>query len=268
MKIPQLIVTDIDGVIAIDGKLDPTVKGALKWLRTHGVLYTVATGRGYYRFRDCVPKALAPTFPLILENGGRICEPDGTPLRVQPIAQHTIPLLRKNMGRKFVRGVDFFQMDDNRYVVLEHPGLQTSPGKAFLPERLVAARYNTVDAFFAHLRTARCCKLTYFTHDGKHLRFPKQVNSSRNENYDTVMRRRVSKGTALRFLCREHGLSLTNVLIAGNDYNDLELFKLPARWRIAVGDDCPELVKLATDWVPNPQALGQYLAQFIRPVRV
>lgn len=266
MKKPQLIVTDIDGVIAIDGTLDPTVTRALNRLKAHGVLYTVATGRGYYRFQDCLAGEIAPNFPLILENGGRICGLDGTPVRVQPIAKHTIPLLRKNMCQKSVRGVDFFQLNDNRYVVLEHPGSQTSPGKTFLPEHLVAARYNTVDTFISHLKTTRCCKLTFFPHTGKHLRFTKKVESSRNDNYDTVMRRRVSKGAALRFLCRKHGLSLTNVLIAGNDYNDIKLFKLPARWRIAVGNDCPELKKLATDWVPTPEALGQYLEQFIEPI--
>ncbi|MDP2789735.1 MAG: HAD hydrolase family protein [bacterium] len=258
-----MIVSDIDGVMAIDGELDATVLRALHALQKRRVKCTVATGRGYFRLQKCLGSAFTPNFPMILENGGRICKANGSPLLARPVAPRTFPIVRKFMFPRYVRGVDFFQLEDNKYVVLEHPGMQTSPGKVFLAEKFVAARYDNVDAFMAHVTASRCCKLTFFPKDEKKIPFPKCVNASRNESYETVMRRHVSKGAALRQLCEMSDIPLSETLIAGNDYNDVKLFELPARWRIAVGNDCPKLQKRATCAVATPTAFGELLQTFI-----
>lgn len=264
MQTPKLIVSDIDGVIALEGVLEGRLVLVFARLQQADVFCTVATGRGYLRTKRCFGPHYEPNCPMILENGGRICDATGTSTYTRPISRLTCQEVREFMTPRYVEAVDFFQLHDHRYVLLRHPQFAEPSGTPFLDESQIEARYDTVDAFVAHLNRTRCCKLTFFRRRNVKVPFPNIVNWSRNENYYTVMAWRISKGAALRRLCRQLRIPLESTLVAGNDFNDLELFGLPARWRVAVGKDCPELKRLATDHVRSPAEYAALLKELFR----
>lgn len=262
MKIPQLIVSDIDGVIAVDGVPDNGAITTLKKLTKQGMLCTVATGRGYYRYATCMREKFTPNFPVIVENGGRICTPEGQTLHAFPISAETCMKVQHLMTSRYVHGMGFIQLEDNRYVNLEYTP-KTDAKNAFLPQAHVAAEYETLPEFLHHLHTSKCCVLAFLPSPDMAVPFPDDVNWTRNDHNYMVMEKGVSKASALCQLCTLHNIPLDQVLIAGNDYNDQELFHLPAAWRIAVGDGCEEIQPLATHKVDTPYAFGNFLTQFV-----
>ncbi len=262
MKIPKLIVSDIDGVMAIDGNIVATVAEELKRLMQSGTLCTVATGRGYYRYLQCAAGKFTPNFPVIVENGGRICSPEGQTLHAVPVSNETCAKVEHLMTPPFVHGMGFIQLADNRYVNLEYTP-KPDAENVFLPQAQVAAEYESLPEFLHHLRTSRCCVLAFLPPPGMGMQFPDDVNWTRNDHNYMVMEKGVSKASALRHLCTLHNIPLDQVLIAGNDYNDQELFRLPVAWRIAVGDGCKEIQALATHTVDTPYAFGNFLTHFV-----
>lgn len=252
--------SDIDGVMAVDGVLNPTVVAELVRLQGEGALCTVATGRGYYRYLRCIEGKFTPNFPIIVENGGRICTPQGQTLYTHPVSAATCQEVKQFMTPQYVRGMGFIQLDDNLFVNLEYPPKQENPG-AFLPKEHVAAEYEYLSEFLNHLHRTRCCVIAFLPSPGMHVPFPSSVNWTRNDHNYMVMEQGISKAFALRQLCELHRIPFDRVLIAGNDYNDIELFSLPAHWRIAVGESCEELQTLATQTVATPNAFGNLLRQ-------
>ncbi len=245
------------------GRLDPEVIIAFTELERAGIHCTFATGRGYWRTRKCIGDDFAPTYPLVLENGARICEPDGTTIYAKPLGVRTLQALRTFMTRKYLRGVDFFQLEDGHHVSLHLPGTPALVKNTFLDAQYIAAKYRTRTAFMDHLLHARCCKLTFFGNGKGDIPFPKHINCVRNQSYQMVMRRGVSKATAVRWLCTQRNIDLADVLVAGNDFNDVPLFELPTGWRVAVGSTCPPGLRTnATHHVTSPQAFGTFLQEF------
>lgn len=262
MKIPQLIVSDIDGVMAVDGKIVATVAAEMQRLMHNGVLCTVATGRGYYRYLQCAVGVFTPNFPVIVENGGRICSPEGHTLVTFPVSAETCTKVQHLMTPHYVHGMGFVQLVDNLYVNLEYLA-QGKEKDTFLAKKHVAAEYGTLPEFLHHLHQTQCCVIAFLPIPGTEMPFPNTVNWTSNDQNYMVMESGVSKASALRKLCELRGIPLDHVLIAGNDHNDIALFHLPVPWRIAVGDGCKEIQKLATHSVASPNAFGDFLTQFV-----
>lgn len=242
-----LFVSDLDGTIVDqNGQVPEEIRRFIAVLQREGGHFSIATGRGFPGVRQF---QLSLTDPSIFENGGKIILPDETVVAAFPFGQNEILRLIKLLNGQLPRiAYAFFPpLKNGRYLFLimdetKKPAIEkmyadslekiTSDLVFFFKEfQKGAARLSVVGDIevppngFNHTTNTDCHGIHYheFNHRGS------------------------DKGTSAKKVAALLDVPLSKVMVAGNDVNDVPLFRGEFGIRITVGPACPEsLLRLAT----------------------
>lgn len=276
----KLAIFDIDGTIAVKGKIPPSVIEGLRHMQTVGYLTTVSTGRAYRRMRDALGDdfndVISPDALIILEHGTKIVHRDGSVVQADYFSsaetEHFVDFICAN--KSMVRFAMFATPNpEDPYQLWVNEGEdieairkeRSSYANIFccsfeeLKER--AHRYQ-ISHFLAKLQSfivVQNLKLK-FTRSSMDLIFM--------DGYMQFVGSLSDKAKAIAYLEQFHEVKVADMLIAGNGINDVDMLNLEAGQRILVGTDeeasnvighiknCENVIR-----IESPSALGDYLKE-------
>ncbi|MFG3019305.1 Cof-type HAD-IIB family hydrolase [Streptomyces sp. NPDC048254] len=247
----RLVVTDMDGTLLDDEKRVPGgLWPMLAELRRRGVLFSPASGRQYAtlarQFAD-----VADGMVFIAENGTYVVR-DGVELSSDVLDPAVAGGLARTVRRLVADGVDV-----GAVVCGKRSAYVERTDEAFLAEvRRYYVEHRVVDdltavdddvikvALFdfgpAERTTAPALADFAATH---------QVVVS-GEHWVDVMNRTANKGTALRGLQRELGITPAQTMVFGDYLNDLEMLDA-ADWSFAMANAHPDVIRRARHLAPS-----------------
>lgn len=277
-RVNKLAIFDIDGTIAVQGKILPSVIMGLKHIQSLGFLTTVSTGRAYRRVRDALGEdfedVISSEALIIVEHGTKIVHRDGRVVQADYFGaievDHFVDFIRAN--EDMIRFIVFATPEP------EQPHqLWVKKGENIEAIRQERSRY--ADVF--------CCsyeelKERMHTYQISHFQAKLQdfivvenlklhfTRSSMDvvfmDGYMQFIGNVSDKAKAITYLEQFHETAVKNMLIAGNGINDVDMLNLEAGRRILVGTDeqagnvighlksFEEVIR-----VNSPEDLGAYL---------
>ncbi|MFJ3771925.1 Cof-type HAD-IIB family hydrolase [Streptomyces sp. NPDC090075] len=247
----RLVVTDMDGTLLDDEKRVPEgLWPMLAELRRRGVLFSPASGRQYATLARQFAE-VAEGMVFIAENGTYVVR-DGVELSSDVLAPAVAAGLARTVRRLVADGVDVGA------VVCGKRGAHVERrDEAFLAEvRQYYVTHHIVDdltavdddvikvALFDFGPAARTTAPALAAYAGTH-----QVVVS-GEHWVDVMNRTANKGTALRGLQRELGITPAQTMVFGDYLNDLEMLDA-ADWSFAMANAHPGVIARARHLAPS-----------------
>ncbi|MFJ8151591.1 Cof-type HAD-IIB family hydrolase [Streptomyces sp. NPDC094468] len=247
----RLVVTDMDGTLLDDEKRIPAgLWPMLAELRRRGVLFSPASGRQYAtlarQFAD-----VADGMVFIAENGTYVVR-DGVELSSDVLDQAVAGDLARTVRRLVAAGVDVGAVvcgKRSAYVERTDEAFLAEVRRYYVEHRVVDDLTAVVDdvikvALFdfgpAERTTAPALAPFAATH---------QVVVS-GEHWVDVMNRTANKGTALRGLQRELGITPAQTMVFGDYLNDLEMLDA-ADWSFAMANAHPDVISRARHLAPS-----------------
>lgn len=274
----KLAIFDIDGTIAVKGKIPPSVIEGLKHLNRIGYLTTVSTGRGYIRMKSALgehfEEVISPDALIILEHGTKITHRDGRVVQADYFSDaekdHFVEFIQANQAMvryasyilpdpeakmqiwaKEAEGVEALVHDRGAFSDVFHCSYDE------LKERLRRQEISHILAKLEDFVIVENLKLR-FTRSKMDLIF-----------MDTFMQFVGSlsdKAKAIAYLDEFHEVKVADMLIAGNGINDVDMLNMDAGQRVLVGTD--NQAETVIGYIKNqgniirvdsPAALGDYL---------
>lgn len=260
----KLVAIDIDGTLLTgQSELAPSTAAAIAEVQKRGIAVTLASGRTFGS-ASIYGRRLNIEPPIIAYNGAYIgWAKDGRPLRQTPMARKLAEALIRQLEQA------------NLYI------------KVYIDDKLYVQRATEETLAFSHLHRVHfeeVGKGNLARLDGDPLKItvidePRAIdeiyrllepwqpdfNISRDsEGGLEIVKAGISKGSALREVCRLLRLDMGQVLAFGNEGNDLEMIR-EAGIGVAMGNAYPELQKQAkivagtNDELGVEQVLRKYL---------
>lgn len=241
----KLIVADLDGTLLNEEKeLDGDMPSLLPAMKEKGIAFTFGSGRNMHIMQDFVSK-LQIHVPYITNNGanmfeGRRCIYE---CRISSFDLHYSLSLLKQSGIPFLAYSNFAV-----YPVGSHPGLtkfmERLKGKSDIVET------KTLDEIIEH-----SIFKVVIIHDQEEVMagVMKQINDqckqahcvrSEGDVY-TFTHIDASKGNTLKLLMEQLQVSPEEVLVFGDNYNDVSMFEV-ANYSVAMGNSMKEIQDKAT----------------------
>ncbi len=276
----KLAIFDIDGTIAVKGKIPGSVIEGLKHLQSVGYLTTVSTGRGYRRMRDALAEhfedVISPDALIILEHGTKITHRDGSIVQADYFSSaekdHFVDFIRANHA--MVQFASYSLSDAERKVQIwvkseadVAPTLETRREYADVfhesdedfKERLNGLEISHFLAKLEDFVVVHNLKLK-FTRSKMDLIFM--------DGYMQFVGSLTDKAKAIAYLEKFHETNTKDMLVAGNGINDVDMLNMDAGLRILVGSDkeaesviCHLTGREQLIRIESPETLGTYLQQ-------
>lgn len=232
---------DIDGVIYKNGIINEDV---LQTIKNKNNKYVFCTGRGYSRCLDIVKKYIDIDDEIILENGGQIIKNSKT-IYYDKISKNIKKVL-KYIQPQNIEHIIFASKENNEYY---------SYGNKHLLH--VKKQYVDFKEFLNLVYSSNLCQITMKFKDENSQKIFLAICEKYNieyklsENYVIINNKGTSKKTAIEYLIKKNKLAMSDCIIVGNDYNDIDMYNINCYKKIGVIDDnTPEEIKIkATDLV-------------------
>ncbi len=274
----KLAIFDIDGTIAVKGKIPSSVVDGLRHLQSIGYLTTVSTGRGYRRMKDALAEhfehVISPDALIILEHGTKITHRDGRVVQADYFSDaekdHFVDFIRANEA--MISFASYSLADSERKIqVWVKSEADIAP---VLEERREYADvfHESYDDFKGRLRELDIshflAKLESFVVvQNLKLKFTRSaMDLIFMDGYMQFVGSLSDKAKAIAYLEQFHEVKVADMLTAGNGINDIDMLNLPAGMRILVGTDAQaenvigHLKEQQTlTRIESPEALGHYL---------
>ncbi|MFF4394649.1 Cof-type HAD-IIB family hydrolase [Streptomyces sp. NPDC001480] len=247
----RLVVTDMDGTLLDDDKRIPEgLWPMLAELRRRGVLFSPASGRQYATLARQFAE-VADGMAFIAENGAYVVR-DGVELSSDPLDGPVVASLARTVRGLVADGVDMGAVvcgKRSAYVERTDEAFLAEVRKYYVEHRLVedvtavddeVIKVALFDFGPAERTTAPALEAFTASH---------QVVVS-GEHWVDVMNRTANKGTALRGLQRELGITPAQTMVFGDYLNDLEMLDA-ADWSFAMAGAHPEVVRRARHLAPS-----------------
>jgi Cof subfamily protein (haloacid dehalogenase superfamily) len=219
----KLVAIDLDDTLLDDRlRISATNQEQIRLAIKQGIIVTIATGR-MFRSANQIAQSLLLNFPLIAYNGALIKNlVDGKVLGHEPLP---LPLAREIINSIEEMGFSLnCYVDDNLYVKQLNPEVEQ-----YLNTANVSA--TPVGSLASFLKTPPT-KLLAIGQEGELDQLSIELNriyggeislTKSKPYYLEILKRGVSKGSALQFLCQSLGIRRNQVIAIGDSYNDLEM---------------------------------------------
>lgn len=228
---------DIDGTLTdkATGILVPSAIKTIQSLQEKGHFVCIATGRAYYK---TIQIAKTAGIHHIVSNGGAALTIDDKLLENKPLDhQKAVALCEEAQALGY--GV-LVSTQDNEDVTMinddfiRQVGFRQEPTRYFLDKTLTYQAIKDIYKIYIAIDESDESKLSLKNSLG-HIRFMKQYLTYQHDAKDEGIKRMIEKV----------GGQLEDVVVFGDDYNDLVMFK--DSWTcIAMGNSCEELKEKAT----------------------
>ena len=259
---------DVDGTLVNNGSVPSEVISGIKSLRKNGFLTSLVSGRGFNRlypaFGVNVNKIVSPNIPMILEHGGRVLTSKKKYIFYKPLSLKEIDLSIKKIEilKRKIEFFGYFPKKLNKKAVIytfrEKFFSNLKKKYKFANSFLLKNAYHTLKT----IKDENPCMLMIRPISAKTiLDFGKSLNTITNEGFYYINSKGINKATSLTSVIKKMKVKYENVLIAGNDMNDLEMFKYNFGKKIFVGDKIFKEIELSKNIikVKSPKHLGTYL---------
>lgn len=264
--LPTLIACDLDGTLLDpSGALTDRTATALQAMADAGVIVVFATGRPPFAASVEVGRAGRGVHYGVMANGTMICRlPDAEVLRTLSfgagLARRTVAALRAHDP-------------DLAFAMATDRGFTAEPGFHERMPVLYESGPTVDDALVGHEDATEAIKLIAFhprhaAHDLVHLLQPvvgeEMLVSHMGADAVEIAPAGADKGQGLHWLCEHLGVPPAEVLVFGDEINDLPMFRWAGR-RVAVENAHPTVKELADEvTAPNgADGVAQYLERLL-----
>ncbi len=244
----KLIVCDMSGIVSIKGKNNEKLLRVLNNLKNYNCSF--CTGKGYKGGFETI-KNINLKVPFICENGSVVVTKDGKVLYSDNMDSKKV--------EKVIREITKYPFEFLAYVDLETHKYKFLRGNKKLTEDLTQPWFyseeifENAEDFLNNINKNKVCRLTTrgLTLPSNHNLHNLHIVVSENE-FHSICNKGVNKGFGIKKIAELCNISLNDIVIIGNDLNDVDMFKLKCGYKIATGNVLPpkELLELADIYVP------------------
>lgn len=256
----KLIICDMSGIASIRGKNNDELLNTLDSLTNYDCSF--CTGKGYKGGFETL-KNVNMNIPFICENGSLIVTKSGEIIYNDRMnSKNVYDLIKTIFNELEFEFLAYIDLSTHKYKFLRgsKPLTEDLSQPWFYSEEI----YEDVDEFLTNIDLNNVCRLTTRGLDideekSKILFKDFHVVISENE-FHSICNIETNKGFGVKKLASYCNLDLDDVIIIGNDMNDIDMFKLNCGLKIATGAIPPpeELKALADVYVPLKE-LPEYL---------
>lgn len=265
MEKKLLFVSDLDGTIVDDqGRVPSDIQAAIRLFIREAGYFSIATGRGVLGTKHF---DLPINCPSVFENGGKICFPNGRALRTFPFSKKEHDRLKRLMKKEYehIDYAFFPPLDDPRYVFLVPDGKKREDILRYFALSFGHVAKDERDFFEEfEMGSARLAVVGNINVPSAGFNHSTNVDSA-GVRYHEFNHHRANKGSGVLIIAEHLEIRLGRVIVAGNDMNDISMFRQPFGARLAVGLNCPDaLLKHATHQVEQMAELPDVLRGLAR----
>lgn len=247
----KLLALDIDGVLRNSkGEMSESTVRLLKYIQKQGVYVTIISGKSLSSVRNFALR-LGIRNPVICNHGAIVGDPAKNKIffevRLPRHALRSIDYMLKRYKR-----LEAYFFSDNKFFIIDNPHVPE-------PRRYYTKIGASPDGRYAlgtpleKVLKLLPSKINFYTPIGKEVKylrilqryFKGRVNVYRTKPGNVELSpTSVSKGKALRILTRKLGVSLKDVIVVGDEQNDISMVKI-AGLGVAMKNAVSELKKVA-----------------------
>ncbi len=256
MNKPKLWILDIDGTC------NEAVYQVLQQYQVLGHYITFATGRGYLRTIQALA-GFKPNTPLILEDGGRITEVNGENIRLNQLSVNEIFSV-KNVLQANKNKIDlavFYPLESQKLNFLAlNDAADTMISKL---KTVKGSTTRRIDCFIDLAVSLGCVMITIIAKNESQLILPNTISWAMAAGEYNIHPQGINKASGVRDIASLLNITYQDVVVIGNDDNDISMFEMPVKMKIAVGSNI-QLQKLSTHSVKTPDELAKLLNKIKR----
>ncbi|MGE5456530.1 MAG: HAD-IIB family hydrolase [Ignavibacteriales bacterium] len=244
----KLIVCDMSGIVSIKGVNNSELLDVFPNLKNFQ--YTFCTGKGYMGGYDTIKDYDIP-LPLIVENGSVLVSKDGKVIHAESIDNDSVCELIDEIFEMKYEFIAFVNLITHKYKFLR--------GKKDLSEELSRPYFFSEETFYDKEQYKKSIK----DHDivriiTRGLEVKDSIKSANKfhvvvseQEYHSFCKPGKNKKSGIIKLVEKYGFNLEDVIIIGNDSNDIDMFGLDCGLKIATGNNNTpkELLELADVFV-------------------
>jgi len=245
----KLIVCDMSGIASSRGVNNNELLETLNNLNHYSC--TFCTGKGYNGGYQTL-KDIDLKVPFICENGSVIVNKSGQVIhsnKIDPIKAKKLILGLSKMNFEFLAYVD---LKSHKYKFLK--GNKKLSEDLSQPWFYSEEIFYNVEEFLNNIDINNVCRITTRGLELNSLNdFEKDFHIVVSENeFHSVCNKSVNKGYGVKKLAEFCKIDLKDVIVIGNDLNDIDMFNIDCGHKIATGEKLPPqaLIDLADVYVP------------------
>ena len=224
----KTVFIDIDGVVYKDGIINKKLIYKIKKSKNEIVF---CTGRGYLRSLEIIKPFLETTSTIIVENGSKIVDIFGS------------KVYSKNISKQDKKIIKYIKPEDIEYIIFNPNGSDYYISYSSIHLKYVEKNYTDFKQFYNAVMENDMTQITIkFKNDKESNYFfdktkENKINIRKSENNIIINAKGINKKTAIQKYIKKERLHLKDVIVIGNDYNDVEMFNIKCTTKIAVRDE-------------------------------
>jgi HAD superfamily hydrolase (TIGR01484 family) len=230
----KLIICDMSGIVSIKGLNNSDLLDVFPKLKNFQ--YTFCTGKGYMGAYDTI-KDYDMELPFIVENGSLIVSKTGEVIHSENINKEDVYNLIDDLFGMEYEFIAFVNLTTHKYKFLR--------GKKDLSEELSKPYFFSEETFYDKEKYKELVK----NHDivriiTRGLEVKEPIKSAdkfhvvvSEQEYHSFCKPGKNKRSGIINLVEKYGFNLKNVVIIGNDSNDIDMFKIDCGLKIATGNN-------------------------------
>jgi len=241
----ELVALDLDGTtLSSDYKLSKKNIETVHKYSEKGIKFIIITGRTYDSAKPFA-KSLSPDMPLTCYNGARIYDKDGKVIFSKELSKNHVDIVKELRVLRENNCTPLFFIDERLTVPWYDDNVKEYETrtllKAKIDERLLEKEFISTKVIFSSPDYDFLQRLKKDLKD----RIGKEVYiTSSMSRYIEYLNIEVSKGKAIRWLSEKLGIRLEDIVVMGDNNNDLEMF-FPEVYKVAMENASPLLKEKA-----------------------
>lgn len=252
----KLIVCDMSGIVSSKGKNNNELLNVLNNLKNYDCSF--CTGKGYSGGYETL-KSIDLKVPFICENGSVLVKKNGKILYNDKMDScEVIELIENIVNNCSFEFLAYVDLKTHKYKFLK--GTKELTEDLTQPWFYSEEIYTDLNEFLKNIDLKNVCRIT--------TRGLSEVSKIENLNkfhvvisegeFHSICSIGVNKGSGIKKLAEYCNLSLNDIIIIGNDMNDIDMFKLDCGLKIATGNKKPPkaLLDLANMYIPLDELPG------------
>lgn len=245
----KLIVCDMSGIVSTKGVNNEKLLGVLNNLTNYQC--TFCTGKGYHGGYQTL-KNIDLKMPFICENGSVIVNKDGTVIYNDKMDYYKLIKLINKLNQMPYEFLAYVDLNTHKYKFLK--GSKNLSEDLSQPWFYSEEIYEDINLFLKNIDKNNICRITT-----RGLEFDNSIEEAKefhivlSENeFHSICNKGINKGFGVKKLAEICNVKMEDIIIIGNDLNDIDMFKLNCGYRIATGNVQPpkELIDLADIYIP------------------
>lgn len=260
----KCIVCDMSGIVSTKGKNNEKLLEIFKTMEN--INYTFSTGKGFKGSLDVIHD-LELSLPIICENGTLLITKEGEVVSKHVIDFNLVEDLVLKLSSLDYEFISCCNIKTNNYVFLNNKEKLKEELKQdiFFGEEV----YYKVDDFLQAIKELEVVRIIY-----RGNLIPEDILnnidgfdiSNSEKKYYSFCSKNINKKSGIEEIVTRYNIPKYDIIIIGNDYNDICMFDIDCYKKIAIGKECHELQKLA-DVNVSLEELPKYLSNLDKKLK-